>query len=48
LKGVRTRVGYIDLGTGDHYRFALFRNRSSQTTAPIMRQIHGYLSNNRE
>jgi D-alanyl-D-alanine carboxypeptidase/D-alanyl-D-alanine-endopeptidase (penicillin-binding protein 4) len=48
LKGVRTRVGYIDLGPGDRYRFALFRNRSSQTTAPIMRQVHRYLSNDRK
>ena len=47
LKGVRTRVGYIDLGPGKRYCFALFRNRSNQTTAPIMRQVHRYLSTDR-
>jgi serine-type D-Ala-D-Ala carboxypeptidase/endopeptidase (penicillin-binding protein 4) len=45
LRGVRTRVGYIDVGPGGElYRFALFRNRTGQTTAPIMRQVHRYLS----
>jgi D-alanyl-D-alanine carboxypeptidase/D-alanyl-D-alanine-endopeptidase (penicillin-binding protein 4) len=47
LKGVRTRVGYIDIGPEERYCFALFRNRSSQTTAPIMRQVHRYLSADR-
>jgi D-alanyl-D-alanine carboxypeptidase/D-alanyl-D-alanine-endopeptidase (penicillin-binding protein 4) len=47
LKGVRTRVGYIDIGPCNRYCFALFRNRSSQTTAPIMRQVHRYLSADR-
>jgi len=44
LRGIRTRAGYIDIRPGKRYRFALFRNRSGQTTGPVMRQIHRYLS----
>lgn len=46
LKGVRTRVGYIEVQSGQLYSFALFRNRSGSTTAPVMRQVHRALSAN--
>jgi len=45
LKGVRTRVGYIEVRPGQFYRFALFRNRSGKSTAPVMRQIRRALFN---
>ena len=48
LKGIRTRAGYIEVKPGNLYRFALFRNRSGHTTAPVMRQIHRYLSNHQQ
>jgi serine-type D-Ala-D-Ala carboxypeptidase/endopeptidase (penicillin-binding protein 4) len=44
LKGIRTRAGYIEVTPGKLYRFALFRNRRGQTTGPVMRQIHRYLT----
>ena len=47
LRGVRTRVGYIDLKPGERYRFALFRNRTGKSTVPVMRQIHRHLANSR-
>jgi serine-type D-Ala-D-Ala carboxypeptidase/endopeptidase (penicillin-binding protein 4) len=45
LKGVRTRVGYIEVRPGEFYPFALFRNRSGKSTAPVMRQIRRALFN---
>ena len=44
LRGIRTRVGYIEVKPGIVYRFALFRNRTGQNTGSVMRQIHRYLS----
>jgi D-alanyl-D-alanine carboxypeptidase/D-alanyl-D-alanine-endopeptidase (penicillin-binding protein 4) len=44
LKGVRTRVGYIEVQSGQFYSFALFRNRPGSTTDPVMRQVHRALS----
>ena len=48
LKGVRTRAGYIEVRPGVRYRFALFRNRSGQSTRAVMRQIHRYLSDDQQ
>jgi D-alanyl-D-alanine carboxypeptidase/D-alanyl-D-alanine-endopeptidase (penicillin-binding protein 4) len=48
LKGVRTRAGYIEVHPGEFYRFALFRNQSGKSTAPVMRQIHRALSDRRQ
>ena len=44
LKGVRTRAGYIEVRPGEFYSFVLFRNRSGQSTGPVMHQIHRILA----
>lgn len=44
LRGVRTRVGYIASTSQGLYRFVLFRNQAGRTTAPVMRQVHRFLT----
>ncbi len=48
LKGIRTRVGYIETGAGGHYRFVLFRNHAGKATGPVMQQLHRFLKDNPE
>lgn len=48
LKGIRTRVGYIETEAGGHYRFVLFRNHAGEATGPVMQQLHRFLKNNQE
>jgi D-alanyl-D-alanine carboxypeptidase/D-alanyl-D-alanine-endopeptidase (penicillin-binding protein 4) len=44
LKGIRTRVGYIEDPPGRFYRFVLFRNQPGTSTGPVMHQIHRFLA----
>jgi len=46
LKGVRTRVGYIETEAGRRYRFTLFRNHAGKATGPVMQQLHRALKEN--
>ena len=42
LRGIRTRVGYIEDPEGRLYRFVVFINTPGKTTAPVMRAIYSY------
>jgi D-alanyl-D-alanine carboxypeptidase/D-alanyl-D-alanine-endopeptidase (penicillin-binding protein 4) len=42
LRGIRTRVGYIEGLEGRLYRYVVFINTPGKTTAPIMRAIYDY------
>lgn len=43
LKGIRTRVGYIEIDTGRPHRFVLFLNTAGKRPEPFLRRVEAFL-----
>jgi D-alanyl-D-alanine carboxypeptidase/D-alanyl-D-alanine-endopeptidase (penicillin-binding protein 4) len=47
LHGIRTRAGYIDIGTKAPYRFVLFLNTTGKRPEPILKRIQKHIQTDR-